>query len=232
VSQCDPALLGGNGCRDGYVCLSMNRYMDPGSSAGVCVPGDGSNGGRTDCQQMLIDLGAVFVPVDHDPESPEGHPELICEIDEPVLLYSPVGGVALRYVSDAEEGPVFLGCDAAVSVAASAAVAETLGAEELLHIGTYNCRVISGTSTISEHGKANAIDIAGFTMSDGSEITVLEHWEDGNPAPVTPEGQLLRNFTDQIWAMGLWNIILTPEYNADHDNHFHVDLKPGSSTYD
>ena len=26
----------------------------------------------------------------------------------------------------------------------------------------------------------------------------------------------------------IWNIILTPNYNLAHDNHFHVDLSPGS----
>ena len=27
---------------------------------------------------------------------------------------------------------------------------------------------------------------------------------------------------------GIFNIILTPNYNADHRNHFHVELTPGS----
>ncbi len=26
----------------------------------------------------------------------------------------------------------------------------------------------------------------------------------------------------------IWNVILTPNYNAAHDNYFHVDLTPGS----
>ena len=26
----------------------------------------------------------------------------------------------------------------------------------------------------------------------------------------------------------MWNIVLTPNYNADHRNHFHVDLTPGA----
>ena len=27
---------------------------------------------------------------------------------------------------------------------------------------------------------------------------------------------------------GVWNIVLTPNYNADHRNHFHVDLTSGA----
>ena len=232
LSQCDPPLLGGNGCRDGYVCSPMSRYMQPEVSAGVCVPEPFGGEGATACQQMLLDLGAVFVPVDHEPESPDGFPELLCEIEDPVLLYSPIGNVSIRYIASAEEAPVFMGCNAAVSVVGSAAVAGSLGATELLHIGTYNCRTISGTSTLSQHGYANAIDIGGFTLEDGTEITVFDDWEDGNPNPQTEYGQWLREFTDQIWAMGLWNIILTPEYNAAHDDHFHIDLTPGGNTYD
>lgn len=232
LSRCDPGLLGGDGCRDGYACAAKPRHNDPDVVTGVCVPELYSGEPRTDCQQTLMDLGAVFVPVDHEPEHPEGHPELTCDIDEPVLLYSPINGIDLRYIESATPKEVFLGCDAAVSVVGSAAVAADLGAEELLHIGTYNCRVIAGTSSISQHGHANAIDIGGFTLPGGATITVLEHWEDGNPNPTTEYGQFLRSFTDQIWALGLWNVILTPEYNADHDNHFHVDLTPGGNTYE
>ena len=31
-----------------------------------------------------------------------------------------------------------------------------------------------------------------------------------------------------IAAAGVWTIVLTPNYNAAHRNHFHVDLTPGS----
>lgn len=232
LSRCDPGLLGGNGCRDGYVCSPKPRHNDPGVITGICVPELYSDDPRTDCQQTLMDLGAVFVPVDHEPESPPGFPELLCEIDEPVLLYSPINGIELRYIESAEPGEVFLGCDAAVSVVGSAAVAADLGVDEILHIGTYNCRVIAGTSTISQHGYANGIDIGGFTLPGGATVTVLDDWEDGNPNPTSEYGKLLKDFADQVWALGLWNVILTPEYNAAHDNHFHVDLTPGGNTYE
>lgn len=47
-----------------------------------------------------------------------------------------------------------------------------------------------------------------------------------------PLGQMLRGFTDQVWGMGLWNIILTPDFNPAHEDHFHIDLTPGGNTYD
>ncbi len=233
ISKCDPSLLDGNGCRDGYACRVLSRFEDPGASAGVCIPIDLVDGeAETACQQTLLELGAVFTPAPAGPESPAGFPGLVCEIEDPVLLYGPINGVGLRYVESQTDGPVLVGCETAVSIVGSAAVAQMLGADEIIHIGTYNCRVIAGTSTLSEHGLGRAIDIYGFTLRSGEEVSVLDDWEDGNPDPVTPPGQLLRSFTDQIWAMSLWNIVLTPEFNAAHDNHFHIDRTPGGNTYD
>ena len=232
LSRCDPGIVGGNGCRDGYACAVFDRFGEPPGSTGVCVPTEIA-GGNADsaCQETLLELGAVFTPTSHSPESPDGHPTLICEIDDPVLLYGPIGGVGLED-GGGNDGPVLVGCNTAVSIVGSAAVASMLGAETIIHYGTYNCRTISGTSTLSEHGLARAIDIAGFIMEDGSTFTVFGAWEDGVADPVTEGGQMLRSFTDQVWGMGLWNIILTPEFNAAHDDHFHVDLTPGGNTYD
>jgi hypothetical protein len=231
LSQCDPGLLGGEGCRDGYGCAGLDRFNDPSASAGVCVPQEFADMGDTDCQTQLVELGAVFTPYDHQPESPDGYPELTCTIEDAVFLHSPVNGIPLRYIESAEDGEILVSCQTAISVVGSVAVADMLGAAELIHYGTYNCRVIAGTSTLSQHGLGYAVDIAGFTMDDGSEVTVLNDWEDGNPNPTTTFGQFLLAFTDAIWDMNLWNIILTPEYNAAHDNHFHVDLTPGGNTY-
>jgi hypothetical protein len=231
LSKCDPGIIdNGEGCRDGYGCAGLDRFNDSSTSAGVCVPQEFAGMGDTDCQSQLIEMGAVFTPIDHEPESPDGFPGLTCTIDDPVLLHSPVNGLGLRYIESAEDGEVLLGCETAISVVGSMAVADMLGASELIHYGTYNCRVIAGTSTLSEHGLGTAIDIAGFTI-DGTEVTVLDDWEDGNPNPTTAFGMFLLAFTDAIWDMNLWNIILTPEYNAAHDNHFHVDLTPGGNTY-
>lgn len=232
LSKCDPGIVGGNGCRDGYGCTVLSRFNEPGTSSGVCVPLEFAGDGDTPCQSMLLELGAVFAPSDHAPDSPPGFPGLTCDIEDPVFLYSPVNGVAIRYVSSAEDAEVLVSCQTAVSIVGSAAVAQSLGANELIHIGTYVCKVIGDGPNISQHGLGQAIDIAGFTLDDGSEVTVFDHWEDGNPNPTTELGILLRSFTDQVWGMNLWNIILTPEYNADHNDHFHVDLTPGGNTYE
>jgi hypothetical protein len=233
LSKCDPELLPGNGCRDGYVCAALPRYMDGGTTSGVCVP-DGFWDPMTDCQQTLVDRGVAFVPTTHELDHPDGHPELDCIVVDPVLVYSPVLGVDLRG-GGGDTDPVFVACETALAIADTAEIASQMapvGAHELIHYGTYNCRVIAGTSTLSNHAEGRALDIAGFVLDDGQELTVLADWEDGVDPMVTPEGQWLRGFTDTLWETMTWNIILTPEYNADHNDHFHVDLTPDGNFYE
>lgn len=232
LSRCDPELLGGNGCRDGYGCAALSRHLDPGTSTGVCVPA-GMFSPMTACQQTLVDRGVAFVPTTHELDHPDGHPELDCEIIDPVLLYSPVLDITLREGDDAH--PVLVACETAIAIADSLEIAaqmEPIGAVEVLHYGTYNCRVIAGTSTLSNHAEGRAIDLAGFVLADGQTLSVVADWEDGVASPVTAEGQWLRAFTDALWDTMTWHIILTPEYNADHDDHVHVDLTPGEMFYE
>ena len=49
-------------------------------------------------------------------------------------------------------------------------------------IATYSCRRIAGSSRLSEHGKANAIDISQHSvLADGHrEVTVLEGWNNSD----------------------------------------------------
>lgn len=99
-------------------------------------------------------------------------------------------------------------------------------AEELLgsplarieHIGTYNCRRIGGGAdgAWSEHATGNAIDIAAFVLTDGRRISVLDDWN-GSAA----EQEFLRRI--QKGACQSFATVLSPDYNAAHADHFHLD---------
>lgn len=85
-------------------------------------------------------------------------------------------------------------------------------------IGTYGCRTIGNQQggTPSEHSRANAIDIAGFRLASGREISVLKDWN-GNPR----DQAFLREL--RAGACKLFGTVLTPDYNAAHADHFHFD---------
>ncbi|MCA1749453.1 MAG: extensin family protein, partial [Sphingomonadales bacterium] len=85
-------------------------------------------------------------------------------------------------------------------------------------MGTYSCRIIAGTGRVSEHGKANAVDISGFTLEDGKRITVLDGWN----ADDRREREFLREL--HRGGCGMFEIVLGPEANAAHRDHFHFDM--------
>jgi hypothetical protein len=86
------------------------------------------------------------------------------------------------------------------------------------HLGAFSCRRMYGGSAgpWSEHATANAIDIAGFLLEDGTRISLLKDWQgDG------PKARFLRTVRDG--ACGSFATVLSPDYNAAHANHFHLD---------
>ncbi len=85
------------------------------------------------------------------------------------------------------------------------------------HYGTYACRTIAGGERPSEHGGANAIDIAGFRLADGRRITVAAGWG-GTGA----EAGFLHAVRDG--ACRLFATTLSPDYNAAHADHLHLDM--------
>lgn len=93
------------------------------------------------------------------------------------------------------------------------------GVAEIIHYGTYACRPVYGRpgARLSEHGKANAIDIAGFRLEDGRTVTVQDGW-DGE----SDEQAFLREVRDG--ACGVFRAVLGPDYNAAHADHFHFDM--------
>lgn len=51
------------------------------------------------------------------------------------------------------------------------------------HFGSYSCRRVYGRAdgAWSEHSTADAVDIAGFRLEDGTRLSVLEDWEGAKP---------------------------------------------------
>ena len=87
------------------------------------------------------------------------------------------------------------------------------------HLGSFACRNIYGRAEgrLSQHASANALDIAGFRLADGRSISVLKDWP-GEGA----SARFLRQVRDG--ACDDFNVVLSPDYNAAHRNHFHLDM--------
>lgn len=87
-------------------------------------------------------------------------------------------------------------------------------------MGTYDCRNIVGNpywkGVRSEHATANAIDISGFTLADGRNISVLRDWKGKGQ-----ESAFLKEAHRR--ACRYFRVSLGPEFNVAHANHFHFD---------
>ena len=87
------------------------------------------------------------------------------------------------------------------------------------HLGAYSCRRLYGreSGAWSEHATANAIDISGFVLADGTRVSVLEDWNED-----TEKSRFLKEIRDG--ACEAFSTVLSPEYNEAHRDHLHLDI--------
>lgn len=223
-SRCDFSVFPSSGCRPGYGCVVEDRANEPGTQTWVCMPGR-----QTELSQCYLDLaarGVAFEPTVMQPEHPSGYPNLTCTVQDPLFIEPPVLGVDLTYYDGTPTPRIRAACEMAQALTDTVEDVKAQGVVAIRHIGTYNCRPIAGTTTLSQHAYANAIDLYGFEFDDGSYYTLIDDWEKDTTDPATDAGQWLYDAAYRWHDEHLWNIILTPNYNSAHANHFHVDLTP------
>ena len=165
------------------------------------------------CKDILTKGGVTFVAA---PEQSSGD---FCRVHDALELTS-----GLAPLKPAK--PV-LSCKEALAVTiwerkvVQAAAFDVLGQGVVAidHFGSYACRRIYGQAEgpVSEHATANALDVAGFKLADGTEISVEKDWNDTGP-----KGVFLHRVRDG--ACQVFITVLSPDYNAEHANHLHLDM--------
>jgi hypothetical protein len=161
-------------------------------------------------------------------------------VADPVTVTLPLNGVAYRYSGNAAQRKTLYGdCSLMKSLAHAAPIVRAHGVSEIIDIGVYNYRCIDQTKTppnceMSQHAYAKAIDLAQLVTSDGTHYSVNDDWvidladDTCTAATANDKDAFLHRVICELKAAGTWNIVLTPNYNAAHRNHFHVDLTAGS----
>ncbi|HEY8089605.1 MAG TPA: extensin family protein [Polyangiaceae bacterium] len=100
---------------------------------------------------------------------------------------------------------------------------DTLGAYACVtRAGPYTTRY-STKPAISEHSFGLAVDLRSFTPAKGREITVQRDYEKGTDAPREARGRFLREVARRLRHETGLTHVLTPDFDAAHFNHFHVD---------
>ncbi|WP_024881351.1 extensin family protein [Methylosinus sp. LW3] len=87
-------------------------------------------------------------------------------------------------------------------------------------MGSYSCRGMNAQAgaPLSEHSFGNALDIGGFVLADGREISIVRDWTHGE--------QQVKDFLAEVHGGSCrhFTTVLSPGSNAFHYNHIHVDL--------
>ena len=175
------------------------------------------------CRALLRDAGAPLraaPPVQAGPN---------CGYSDGVRLAPTSDGIGFR------PGPPVTSCAVAASLllferqVVQAAARDHLGNDvtAIVHAGSYSCRRLYGRSDgpFSEHATANALDVTGFRLADGRQISVLRDWDAPNS-----EGRFLKQVRDG--ACDLFATVLSPDYNQAHADHLHLDqASRGRSTF-
>ncbi|WP_278049383.1 extensin-like domain-containing protein [Mesorhizobium sp. WSM4935] len=177
------------------------------------MPADKMPAEETACRERLKALGVEF-----EEHKAEHDAEIGCSIPYPIILKTlgksigispgaelncPMAEAAARFMAD---------------VVQPAAKAE-LGADlkSVNQASAFICRPRNGTRKLSEHAFGNALDIAGFTLSDGRRIEI-------GPAPLDKDAKFLDAVRKA--ACGPFKTVLGPGADPDHELHFHLDLEP------
>jgi hypothetical protein len=93
------------------------------------------------------------------------------------------------------------------------------------HMGTYNCREMANyPGWVSEHSYANAIDIKHFELTNGKKIPVLGTYPRNGAEPKNASGRFLKAVARRLYDERVFSVVLTPSFDSNHRNHFHLDM--------
>ena len=167
-----------------------------------------------ECRAVLERSGVAFRTLDPSGEGECRREDRIVLSEAPLSPRQPVSTCA-----------VAAGVELWLGQSVQPAAEELLGSPvaRVEHFGTFSCRRIYGreSGNWSEHSTGNAIDIAGFVLENGQRISVRRDWGSSERDEASEESVFLHRVRDA--ACGVFGTVLSPDYNAAHADHFHLD---------
>ena len=147
-----------------------------------------------------------------------------------VELDGPIGGV--RWAASGH-GPLVIDCSLAVSLAEAGPYLVALGVEQATVSSAYSRRNVRGTSRPSKHSYGLAIDVSRFRGDAIGELAVALDYEQGLGdavdclgQPTTQAAAVLKVLQCQLVRSGLFYLVLSPDYDDAHHDHFHLEARP------
>jgi len=180
---------------------------------------------ETDCEGSLKALGVTFQRASLPVHTTRTKNKIVCGAPEVVTYIRGPGKIAYN-------AQPLLTCGMALALGTWEKMLQEEAAAKLStkvvrveQMGTYSCREVSAyPGTVSEHSYANAIDIMRFVLANGKTIEIVRDFDLSEGDPKKPSGAFLRAVSRRAMDEDVFSNVLTPFFNRDHNNHFHLDL--------
>lgn len=160
----------------------------------------------------------------------------------PVRLKGPLHGVTFRTNGnhDGDEGTIWDIADCRLVLSLDD-FSQILAAHDIVEVRHYSMyrrapKRWPDDKIGTRHNGGLALDAAKFIKSDGTKLDVLDDFKGkryrkvcGKEAPKgkTEAARELRELVCSALDIGMFSVILTPNFNRAHRNHFHLELTPG-----
>jgi hypothetical protein len=145
-----------------------------------------------------------------------------------VEITGPLGGVTF-----AGHDALVIDCSLAVSLDEVGRYFRALGVEAATFSSAYSRRTVRGTNRPSKHSYGLAIDVHSISGPDVGSLRIDRDYEQGLGdavdcvgQPLTQGGAVLKILQCQLVRSGLFHLVLSPDYDDAHHDHFHLEAKP------
>lgn len=208
--------------------------------------GDAGDAGKSVCLQRLDAAGIAWEPT------------VARGVEEAVFVKSAINGI--RFTKDDTDAPADdpMACSFVLTLMKFADYLKTKGVVQVGTLGSYcyrcccawsptnDCRSPTdpepdcGQNGYSNHSWGRAIDVRYIVLASGVryDIDDPKQWVAGSSSTTCTSGlakqtgvsKVLYGMACDVASRGIFDTILTPNYNADHRNHWHMDIgKPGTT---
>ncbi len=182
---------------------------------------------RTQAENACLAQGQVRASIQVQPAQEIDGPS-ICGLTRPFKVSALQDGAVTLSSTSTLDCPMIAALDAWLSTIVQPAAQARFGVPvaEVRSMGAYSCRPMNNQpgARFSEHSFGNALDVGGFRLADGREISIVRDWTRGDEAS--------RAFLRDIHsgACGSFTTVLGPGSDMFHYNHIHLDLAMHGAT--
>lgn len=162
-------------------------------------------------------------------------------VDTPIRLAGKLHGVDVHGLEPAAKRPTsvweILDCRLALALDDFTQILAKHDVVEAVHMSMYRPPPKGSKAKPARHDAALAIDLGFVVKKDGARLRVLEDWHGGigtktcgkgaGPWPAGKDALELRAILCEAAEAQLFNVVLTPNYNKPHANHFHLEVTRG-----